>query len=87
MSPFAGLTIASRFDFVILGINNPFVVDFISSKAEASGVVVPIPALPVEGNVLVCALVLLQMMQKMNEQMQVRIFFIMYFFRPLNTGN
>jgi hypothetical protein len=36
------------------GIKRPLLVEFISSKEEALGVVVPIPAAPVEGNVLVC---------------------------------
>ncbi len=36
------------------GTNMPFAVDCISNKADASGAVVPIPALPVAGNVF-CA--------------------------------
>jgi hypothetical protein len=39
---------------VILGNRRPWVVDFISRIAEAFGLVVPMPALPVEGNVFVC---------------------------------
>ena len=43
-------------------------VDFISSMEEAFGVVVPIPALPVEGNVFVCgyALCLIEIADKKN---------------------
>jgi hypothetical protein len=36
-------------------INNPFEVDLISSNDDALGVMVPMPAAPVEGNVFVCA--------------------------------
>ena len=40
---------------VIRGISNPFVVDLISNNDDEFGVVVPIPAAPLEGNILVCA--------------------------------
>ena len=40
---------------VMRGIRIPLVVDFISNNDEALGDVVPIPALPVAGNVFVCA--------------------------------
>ena len=53
----AGDTIASRCVLVILDINKPFVVEFISSSEDAFGVIVPMPALPVAGNVFVCACV------------------------------
>ena len=46
---------ASRWAFVIRDISNPCVVDFISSAEDAAGVVVPIPALPVEGKIFVWA--------------------------------
>jgi hypothetical protein len=49
---------ASRWVFVIRGISNPFEVDFISSKEDALGVVVPIPAAPVAGKIFVCALLI-----------------------------
>ena len=42
-NPAAGLEIAWRCALVILGINNPFVVEVISNADEASGVVVPTP--------------------------------------------
>ena len=54
----AGDAIKSRCVFVIRGIKIPFVVDVISSNEDASGVSVPMPALPVDGNVFVCATVL-----------------------------
>ena len=38
------------------GISNPLEVDLISKSDEELGVVVPIPAAPVEGNVFVWAL-------------------------------
>ena len=41
IKPLAAELIASRWASVILGINNPFVVEVISKAAEASGVVVP----------------------------------------------
>ena len=47
---------ALRCGCVIRGMSIPCVVDFISRSEDAFGVVVPMPALPVEGNVLVCAL-------------------------------
>jgi hypothetical protein len=37
------------------GISNPLLVDFISSRDDESGVLVPMPAAPAEGNVFVCA--------------------------------
>jgi hypothetical protein len=40
---------------VILGTSIPFEVETISRIADALGVVVPMPALPVEGNMFVCA--------------------------------
>jgi hypothetical protein len=43
------------------GIRIPFVVDFISSKDDEFGVVVPMPAAPVDGNVLVCRNVFFEM--------------------------
>ena len=46
---------ALRCTVVIRGMSNPFDVLTISSKAEEVGAVVPIPALPVDGNVFVCA--------------------------------
>jgi len=46
---------ASRWVFVIREINKPCVVDLISNAEEASGAVVPMPALPVEGNIFVWA--------------------------------
>ena len=54
-SPVAGDAIASRWVLVILGNNTPCVVDFISSRDDAFGALVPIPALPEAGNVF-CAL-------------------------------
>ena len=42
-NPAAGLEIAWRWTLVILGINNPFVVEVISNAAEPSGVIVPKP--------------------------------------------
>ena len=53
----AGDAIASRWLCVILGGSNPCVVDCISNNDDACGASVPIPALPVEGNVFVCAFV------------------------------
>jgi hypothetical protein len=41
--------------FIILGIKIPLEVDFISNNDDASGVVVPIPAAPVDGKMFVCA--------------------------------
>ena len=46
---------ASRCALVILGISIPFEVETMSRIEEALGVVVPIPAEPVEGNVFDCA--------------------------------
>ena len=46
---------ALRCAAVILGISIPCVVDFISRSEDAFGVIVPMPALPVDGNVFVCA--------------------------------
>ena len=43
------------------GIRIPFVVDFISSREDALGVVVPIPTAPVDGNTF-CALAVLMTM-------------------------
>jgi len=43
INPAAGFTIAFLCAVVILGGNNPFVVDCTSSRAEASGLLVPIP--------------------------------------------
>ena len=54
-NPVAGVAMPSRWFLVILGIKIPFEVDFISSKEEASGVTVPMPALPVDGKMFVCA--------------------------------
>jgi len=51
----AGEAIESRFIFDMRGIKIPFDVDFISSSDEALGVVVPMPAAPVDGKVFVCA--------------------------------
>ena len=51
----AGDAIAFLCVCVIRGIKIPFVVDFTSNKEDVLGVVVPIPAAPVEGNVFVCA--------------------------------
>ena len=55
-NPFAAVdtSTASLCVFIMRGINNPFDVDFIPSAADASGVVVPIPAEPVEGKMFVC---------------------------------
>jgi hypothetical protein len=53
--PVAGDAIASLWFFVILDIKSPFAVEFISKSEEALGVVVPIPAAPVEGKTFVCA--------------------------------
>jgi hypothetical protein len=39
---------------VIREISNPCVEEFNSSKADALGAVVPIPALPVAGKIFVC---------------------------------
>lgn len=54
--PVAGVAIASRCALVIRGANKPCEVLLISNAAEATGVSVPIPALPVPGKVLVWAL-------------------------------
>ena len=53
--PVAGVAIASRCVLVIRGVSIPFVVLLISSADEEAGAVVPMPALPVTGNVF-CAL-------------------------------
>jgi hypothetical protein len=42
------------------GIKTPFVVDFTSRMEEALGVVVPMPALPLEGNVFCAKEILLK---------------------------
>ena len=47
--------IASLCVFVMRGIIKPFDVLFISSKDDASGVVVPKPAEPLKGKVFVCS--------------------------------
>ena len=49
---------ALRCVMVIRGTSIPCVVDFISKIAAAFGAVVPMPALPVVGNVFVCAFVI-----------------------------
>ena len=65
---------ASRCVLVIRGMSNPFVVDLISSREEASGVRVPMPAEPVEGKVLVCVKAILQ--KKRRQQVIVSGLFI-----------
>jgi hypothetical protein len=54
-NPVAGDAMRSRCALVMRGVSIPFVVLFTSSNADALGVVVPAPALPVAGKVLVCA--------------------------------
>jgi hypothetical protein len=55
------------------GISKPFVVDLISNMEDALGVVVPIPALPVAGNVFwVCALI----MQRTLSDIRRKVFFM-----------
>src|ERR1043165_8146161 len=62
------------------GINSPLVVDLISRSDEAFGVVVPIPALPVDGKVFVCAIEWLVMVIRMIPIKMLSNFFIKYFF-------
>ena len=50
-NPVAGDAIASRCVFVSREINIPFDVEFISSKEDVFGDVVPIPAAPLDGKV------------------------------------
>ena len=50
-NPAAGEAIASRCVFVIREIRTPLVVELISRIEDAFGVVVPMPAAPVEGKV------------------------------------
>ena len=59
---------------VIRGISIPCVVLFISRMEDAFGVVVPMPALPVAGNVFVCEYV--PMIKAVNRAVASRFFFI-----------
>src|SRR5882672_2119670 len=74
-----GETIALRCTCVIRGISNPFVVLVISIKEDALGVLVPIPALPLAGNIF-CALSCTR--NKQRKMLSVKItFFIWCYFR------
>ena len=53
--PVAGDAIAFLCICVIRDMRRPFDVELISKSEEAFGIVVPIPAAPVDGNVFVCA--------------------------------
>ena len=66
LSGMTGDAIESRFTLVIRGISKPLLVDFISNNEEAWGIVVPIPAAPVEGKVLVCAATLRKDMHRIR---------------------
>ena len=59
--PFAGNAMALRCVCVMRGISKPFVVDLISNNDELLGVIVPMPAAPLEGNLLVCAVEFFEM--------------------------
>ena len=66
-----------RCAYVIRGISIPCEVDFISRIADALGVVVPMPALPVDGKTFVCAERLMLIMRNvMKQKMQTSVFII-----------
>jgi len=52
-NPVDGVAITSRCALFILGMSMPLLVETISSRDEGLGVVVPIPAAPVEGKMFV----------------------------------
>ena len=68
---------ASRCVLVMRGTSIPFVVLVISSREDALGVVVPMPALPVAGKVLVCAVALPEHIM-MIAAMSLIFFFILF---------
>jgi len=73
-----GATILLRCVTVIRGISIPCVVLFISRMEDALGVVVPIPALPVAGNVFVCEYV--PTTNAVNSDVATRFLFIVFYF-------
>jgi hypothetical protein len=60
----------SRWVLVILGMSRPFELETISRIDDALGVVVPIPALPVDGNIFCAA----YNEQKIKEQCLIQSF-------------
>ena len=83
--PVAGDAIASRCAFVIRGANNPCEVLVMSNNAEAVGVVVPSPALPVNGYVLVWALTIVAPAIKAAAN-KSNCFFILICFKNFKNG-
>ena len=69
---------------VIRGISNPFAVDLISNNDDEFGVVVPIPAAPLEGNILVWAVKFFEMMKLIIINKTVNIFFMIFILTELS---
>jgi hypothetical protein len=73
-NPVAGDAMALRCASVIRGISKPLFDPFTSSNADASGVVVPIPALPEEGKVF-CALLFYSALHQAKKHGNFEYFF------------